>query len=199
MKESMKKLILSLFAMGMVSGAYALEPIKLKEPNLARGKSLMESLSQRKSVRNFKKETLSHEDLSDLLWAANGVSRPDGRRTAPSAMNKQDIQMYVVMEDGTYFYNHKTHTLEPVSSGDHRQKIRGSIPAINIVLVAEDGEAPFAAINAGYVSQNIYLACTALDMATVAAAGLDEQAYIKACGLKTPQKAIIHHPVGYAK
>ena len=196
----MKKLYLSIIAIVTYTAAMALEPIKLNQPDLERGKSLMSSLSERQSIREYSNEELNLQDLSDLLWAANGINRPDGKRTAPSSMNKQDILLYVAKVEGTYYYNHKTHTLEPVSEGDHRQKIRGNMPALNIILVSESGEKETAGMNAGYVSENIYLACSALGMATVACRGsMDEAAFAKACKLTGKKKAILQHPVGYPK
>jgi len=195
----MKKLLLSVFGALTCFTAIALEPIKLSQSDLERGASLMRSLSERQSVRNFSDRPLSMQDLSDLIWAANGASS-HGKRTAPSSMNNQDILIYAVLPEGVYFYNHKTHTLEPVSDGDHRQKIRGHMPAVNIILVAENGERDTAKMNVGYVSQNIYLACAALDMATVACRGsMDEDAFAKACKLTGKKKVLLQHPVGYPK
>ncbi|MDR2083767.1 MAG: SagB/ThcOx family dehydrogenase [Bacteroidales bacterium] len=202
----MKKVFLFLMVIGVPIALIAkgpstgLEPIKLNQPNLERGKSLMHSLSERHSERNYSDKQLSLQDLSDLLWAANGINRPDGHRTAPSSMNKQDILLYVALPEGTYFYNHKTHILEPVSEGDHRQKIRGNMPALNIILVAAQGERETALMNVGYVAQNIYLVCTALDMATVSCRGsMDSDAFAKACKLKNKQSILLQHPVGYPK
>jgi nitroreductase len=197
--QSMRKLVLTLFAAGVAAGVYALEPVKLNAPDKSRGKSLMKALDDRMSVREFADREVSIQDLSDILWMANGVNRPDGRRTAPSAMNRQDIKLYVVTAAGSYYYDHKSHTLEPIAKGDFRQKMRGSMPALNLLVVADDGEARYAGVNAGYVSQNIYLGCSALDMATVAAAGMDEGAFKKACKLNDKQKIVVQHPLGYRK
>lgn len=193
----MKKTLIAMLLSCISAGAFALESIKLNDPDLSRGKSLMQSLSDRQSIREYTVRELSLQDLSDLLWAANGINRPDGRRTAPSAMNRQDIKLYVVTAAGSYYYNHKTHTLEPIKEGDFRQRIRGNMPSLNMLVVADDGEARFSEVNAGYVSQNIFLACSALGMATVSAAGMDSAAYAKACNLNSKQRIIVHHPVGY--
>jgi len=196
----MKKMILSLAAALIATGAvYALEPIKLNKPDIKRGKSAMEALSERKSVREYSAKELTVQDLSDLLWAANGITREDGRTTNPTAMNKQDIKVYVVLPKGTYLYNNKENRLDPISEGDHRQEIRGAMPALNLLIVADDGEARFAGVNAGYVSQNIYIFCAANGMGTVAAAGMDHDAYKKACKWDDKQKAVLQHPVGYLK
>lgn len=196
----MKRLSMALIAAVVALGSvYALEPVKLNKPDMNRGKSLMKSLSERKSVREYSGKELSVQDLSDLLWAANGINRTDGKTTNPTAMNRQDIKVYVVLPKGTYLYNNKENRLDPISEGDHRQKMRGNTPALNLLVVADDGSAGFAEVNAGYVSQNIYLFCASADLGTVAAAGMDREAYTKACKLGAKQKIIVQHPVGYLK
>ena len=136
-------------------GAFALEPVKLNEPDLDRGGSLMRALADRRSVREYADRALSLQDMSDLLWAANGVNRPaSGKRTAPSAMDRRDIQIYVLTDKGVYLYVPEQSLLQPVAEGDHRQDVRGNKPAVNLVLVAEDGSSRFADTDAGYVSSS---------------------------------------------
>jgi len=103
--------------------AQDLKAIKLLEPNKTRGLPVMEALSVKASVRDWSAKELSLQDLSDLLWAANGVNRADGKRTASSAMNAQDVDIYAFMKDGIYLYDAKAHVLTPVLSGDHRAEI----------------------------------------------------------------------------
>lgn len=196
----MKKFIVTAVAVMAAVGAFALEPVKLNVPDLDRGKSLMRSLSERHSVREYADRALSLQDLSDLLWAANGVNRPEtGKRTAPSAMDRRDIQVYVLTDKGVYLYVPEESLLRPVAEGDYRQDVRGNKPAVNLLLVAEDGSSRFAGTDAGYVSQNIYLACTALGLATVSCGSMDEPAFRKACKLDDKQRIIVFHPVGYPK
>ena len=98
--------------------------IKLNEPNKKRGLPLMEALSVRASVRDWSEKDLSLQDLSDLLWAANGINRPEsGKRTASSAMNAQAVDIYVFMKDGAFLYDASQHALIPVADGDHRAEI----------------------------------------------------------------------------
>jgi nitroreductase len=98
--------------------------IKLPEPNKKGGLPVMEALSTRASVRGWSDKELNSQDLSDLLWAANGINRPDiKKRTASSAMNAQDVDIYVFMKDGVYVYDATNHALNPVASGDHRAEI----------------------------------------------------------------------------
>jgi len=103
--------------------AQDLQTIKLLSPDKTRGLPVMEALSIRASVRDWSEKDLGPQDLSDLLWAANGVNRPDGKRTASSAMNAQDVDIYVFMKDGVYLYDAKAHSLAPILAGDHRAEI----------------------------------------------------------------------------
>jgi nitroreductase len=100
-----------------------LKTIKLNEPNKTRGLPVMQAFALRASVRDWSEKDLNLQDLSDLLWAANGVNRPDGKRTAPSAMNAQDIDIYVFMKDGAYLYDAAGHMLKPIVAGDHRSEV----------------------------------------------------------------------------
>lgn len=196
----MKKIIITLMAIAIAAGsAHALKPVKFDKPDMDRGGKLMDAFSERKSVREYSEKGISVKDLGDLLWAANGVNRKDGRTTNPTAMNRQEIKVYVVLKEGTYLYNNREHRLDPISEGDHRQAIRGNTPAANLLIVADDAEFRFADVDAGYVSQNIYMFCAGNGMGTVAAAGMDRDAYVKACRLDGKQKIVLHHPVGYLK
>jgi len=101
-----------------------LKTIKLNEPNKTRGLPVMEALSVRASVREWSEKDVSLQDLSDLLWAANGINRPDiKKRTAASAQNAQDVDIYVFMKDGAYLYDAPEHALVPVVAGDRRDEI----------------------------------------------------------------------------
>jgi len=104
--------------------AAELLPIKLNPPNLKRGLPLMEALSVRASAREYSEKDLSLQDLSDLLWAADGMSRPaENKSTAPSAMNSHDIRIYVFMKAGAYLYDSPKHELLPVLAGDFRSQL----------------------------------------------------------------------------
>jgi nitroreductase len=104
--------------------AQDLKTIKLNEPNKKRGLPVMEALSVRASVREWSDKEVSLQDLSDLLWAANGINRPESKkRTAASAQNAQDVDIYVFMKDGAYLYDAAGHALVPVVAGDYRNEI----------------------------------------------------------------------------
>lgn len=112
-------LVLSVTAIGQ-----DLQTIKLNEPNKKRGLPLMEALSVKASVTEWSDRELSPQDLADLLWAANGVNRPEsGKRTASSAMNAQDVDIYVFMKTGAYLYDAKEHALVQVAQGDLRSDV----------------------------------------------------------------------------
>jgi hypothetical protein len=123
LKKSVLASLLIVSAFGWAA-AQESNTIKLNEPNKKRGLPVMEALSVRASVRDWSDKELSLQDLSDLLWAANGINRPEsGKRTAASAMNAQDIDIYVFMKDGAYLYDPKQHALIPRLGGDRRVEI----------------------------------------------------------------------------
>jgi hypothetical protein len=104
---------LLLVPLGLIPGQ-ELKPVALPTPQTSGGKPLMQVLKERKSVRDFGPEQLSRQMLSNLLWAAWGINREDGRRTAPSASNRQEIDVYAIMADGAYLYDAKANALKPV-------------------------------------------------------------------------------------
>lgn len=177
----------------------AAEPIKLPAPDLSRSTTLSTALQQRKSVREFSDRQVTMQDLSDLLWSADGINREDGKRTAPSAMNKQRIAIYVLTTQAAYRYDHKEHSLVPVFEGDVRQGVRGTVAPLCLVLVNEGDDDRWTGVDTGYISQNIYLFCAANSMATVACGGMDRDKVAAAIGVTEKDRLIIQHPVGYAK
>lgn len=140
----MRKLSFIFASLLLVVTMYAqdLKAIKLSSPDKNRGSSIMKALSDRHSDREYAAKELSLQDLSDLLWAANGINRPDGKRTAPSALNKQDIDIYVIMKEGAYLYDAKANSLQPIAKGDHRAAVAGSqdfvkSAPVSLVLVSD--------------------------------------------------------------
>jgi len=194
-----------------VSWAAELSPIKLPPPNLSRGKSLMQSLQLRKSSRDFSTKKLPVEVLSNLLWAACGINRPEiGRRTAPSAVNWQEIDVYVAMADGLYLYSAKEHILKPVLNRDIReltgkQSFVKEAP-VNLIYVADlskigraniEEKNFYSAVDTGFISQNVYLYCASEGMSTVVRAMIDKDALSKAMNLSDNQKITLSQTVGY--
>lgn len=198
-------------AMVMMSGfVKAGETIKL--PPVVKGvpATLMQALEKRQSVREFDKGNIPLRELSNLLWAANGVNREDGKRTAPSALNKQDVDVYVCMENGAYKYDAKGHALVQVTDKDVRpavaaQQTWAADAPVVIVLVSDlrklGGEKAreMGAIDAGHVSQNVCLYCAATGLATVPRASMDKRAVATALNLEDGQEPMLNLPVGYPK
>lgn len=209
----MKSTFLSLVAACMLSGAYAqtLSPIQLKAPEKKAGLSVMETLANRHSTREFSNKKLTLQELSNLLWAANGINRPEkGMRTAPSAMNAQEVDVYVCMEEGAFLYDAKSNQLQPVIQEDLRGLVGGkqafviNAPVV-LLMVSDLSKLPggnseqtklMAAIDAGIVSQNISIACSGLGLITVPRASMDKEALAQKLKLKSTQLLLMNNPVG---
>ncbi|KPK49317.1 MAG: nitroreductase [Planctomycetes bacterium SM23_25] len=184
---------------------------RLPKPKTEGGMPLMEALSKRQSSRQFAERKLPDQLLSDLLWAAFGVNRPDGRRTAPSAVNWQEIDVYVAMADGLWLFDAKAHDLKPVLKTDIRaltgtQRFVRQAP-VNLIFVADfarmgrrQAEADkvfYSAADTGFISQNVYLFCASQGLATVVRGMVDRPALAKTMGLRQDQRIILAQSVGY--
>ncbi len=193
--------------------AQGLKVIKLNAPSKDRGSSIMKALADRHSTREFSTQKLSLQDLSDLLWAANGVNRADGRRTAATARNNQDIDVYAVMEEGAYLYDAKAHELKPVAEGDFRDLIadrQASVKdaPVSLLIVSDisrftglavDMQKEWGALDAGIVSQNIMLFASGCGFVTVPRAYMKKDELKKALKLSDTQIPMLNNPVGYPK
>jgi len=148
-----------------------LEPIQLPAPQTSGGMPLLEALAQRRTTRAFRDQPLDPQTLSNLLWAAFGVNRPRSvkpglGRTAPSAMNSQDIELDVVLAQGAYVYDAEHNLLRPLRSGDLRAKISpapAAHAAVTIVYVAPAKD-DFAQVDVGFIGQNVYLFAASQDL-----------------------------------
>ncbi|MCX6354573.1 MAG: SagB/ThcOx family dehydrogenase [Candidatus Aureabacteria bacterium] len=200
-------------AAACASGAEKLDPIQLVKPELTGGKPLMQALAERKSLRSFSDKKLRPQLLSNLLWAAFGINRLEsGKRTAPSAVNWQEIDLYAATERGLFLYNARAHRLDPVLAKDIRSSA-GEQPFVRVaplVLIfvadyAKMGEAPqdkkdfYSATDTGFISQNVYLFCASEGLATVVLGMVDRPALAKVMGLRGDQKIVLTQPVGYPK
>jgi len=184
----------------------------LPKPNVEDGKALMRLLKERKSHREYRPDKLPSEMISNLLWAAFGINRPDGKRTAPTARNRQNIDIYLCSAEGTFLYDAKAHALRPVIPEDLRA-LTGTQPfvkdaPVNLVYVAdlskmgnisEDDKKLFGGAHAGLISQNVYLFCASEGLATVVRASIDRGALAKAMKLRSDQKIVLAQCVGYPK
>lgn len=181
------------------------QDIQLSAPDKKGGKPLMQALSERKSAREFQEKELPVEVLSNLLWAANGFNRED-KRTAPTANNKQELELYLVMKSGIYFYNAREHRLALVKKGDYRksagtQTYVANAP-VNILFVSDSGKASgknYAYTDCGFVSQNIYLFCASEGLATVVRGSYDKKVLEELLQLPANQEVLLTQTVGYPK
>lgn len=185
--------------------------IQLPEPILPE-LILGKALRRRRSKRQFKRGELSLQELSDMLWCANGVNMELDEtkvlRTAPSASNHQEIDLYVFNVDGGYKYNCRKHSLAKMFSGDIRKYV-GTQPFVEtapvIICIAADytrmvrhnswKKHRYSCVDAGYVSQNIYLYCAAAKLSTVACGKINHELIKKILGIKDGD-AILCHPIG---
>ena len=205
----MKKLILFVLALTAMGSMQAQEVISLPNPEVNKlSMTLGDALQQRRSERQYSDKEISMQTLSTLLWAACGVSDPKtGKITAPSAVNMQDVKIYVCAKNGVCLYNAKANTLTKVSDKNLLESIAGrqafaKAAPISLVLVStkDSDRSPndkFGAMDAGYVSQNIYLACTALGLKTVARATMDFDTLKRELNLAETSYLELNHPIGY--
>ena len=195
----------------------ALQPITLKAPNLDRPGTLMQAFSNRASANAYVDRALELQDLSDLLWAANGVNRAEAKkRTAPSAMNAQDVDIYVFLPEGAYLYDAFGSVLKPIAKGDFRavavkQPPPQGMPQPPVLLILVSDISRFtrltddtaklknATFDVGIVSQNIAMFCSAANLATHTRVSPDAAKLKEILKLSDTQYPMIDHPVGYPK
>jgi len=210
----LKKILITIVVLsfGFSLCAWA-DVIKLPAPQLDGGKNLMRVLKDRKSERAFSPKKLPINVLSNMLWAACGINRPkDGKRTAPSAMNRQSIDVYVAQAEGLFLYDPKGHTLKSIINQDIRaltgkQSFVADAP-VTLIYVADlkkmgnatDEEKNFYSIaDTGFISENVYLFCASEGLGTVVRGSIDREPLAKAMKLADTQKIILAQTVGYPK
>lgn len=195
----------------MVSlSAAGAEGISLPPPETAGGKPLMQALKLRASTREYRPEPLPPQVLSNLLWAAFGINRENGGRTAPSAHGKQEVDVYAVLASGTYRYDAKAHRLDLVTTEDLRvpagtQDFVKTAP-LNLIYVADTSafEAPtpeeklvWTGADAGVIAQNVYLFCASEGLGAVVRGGFDREALTRALKLKPHHRILLAQTAGY--
>jgi SagB-type dehydrogenase family enzyme len=186
--------------------------IELPASQKTGGMPLMEALAKRATVRAFDTTDISLQQLSNLLWASFGVNRSDGKRTAPSANNKQEIDIYVLLKSGAFIYDAQNNKLNQITKEDLRsqaadQKFADApVQLIFIAVLAkrdgnnsEEEKLRTANIDCGYISQNTYLYCTSEGLATGARGTVKRDALIPKLNLKPDQKILLAHSVGFTK
>jgi SagB-type dehydrogenase family enzyme len=205
--------IISIATISLLSWAAppALTDITLPAPRMEGGKPLMQALKERQSSRSFSVKELPLPVISDLLWAAFGINRPDSdKRTAPSTRNWQEIAIYLVTKEGAYLYDAKATKLRAIVKGDLRKQTgaQGFVASapLNLVFVADiskmkdassEDQILYSGADAGFISQNIYLFCASEGLATVVRGSVDRTALAKALGLPEQKKIILTQTVGY--
>lgn len=184
--------------------------IELPKPTMTGGMPIMDALAARKTGRAYADKALDLQTLSDLLWATCGINRPDGRRTAPTARNWLEIDVYVVLPEGIYFYDPAANKLVGKIGGDHRaetglQPVAAKAP-MNLVFVAETKRMEggdqasidfYSATDAAFASQNTYLFCASAGLSTVVRGAIDRAGMAKMLELPESCKVILAQSVGY--
>ena len=198
-----KLLIIGLLT--FVSLSCSSQDIQLPSPNKTGGKPLMDALNERQSNRDFSDKELSMQTLSDLLWAANGFNR-ETKRTAPSSQDRQEIDLYVFLKTGVYFYDAKNQQLiQKVQGNNHAKTGRQpfvEVAPLNFIFVANLDKASnrdAALTDCGFISQNIYLFCASEDLISVVRGSVDKTEVHELLGLSEQQEVLLAQTVGYKK
>ena len=192
--------------------AQELKPIRLPKPQTDVGLPLMQALNRRSSARAFSPEKLPAQVMANLLWAAFAVNRPDsGKRTAPSAMNWQETDVYVATADGLYVYDAKENQLNPVLRDDVRAQTGtqsyvkdAPLDLVYVADLAKAGSASpdrdmYVAADVGFIAQNVYLFCASEGLAAVVRGSIDRPSLAKTMRLRPDQRIILAQTVGYPK
>jgi len=206
----MKKLLMMAVAILMATACHA-QTTQLPAPVANGGMPLMEAFAQRRSTREFSQEPLDAQTLSNLLWATTGINRVDeGKRTNPTAMNRQEISVYVFTAEGASLYDPSSHSLRMVAKGDYRQLVASRqdfvlLAPVSVVFVgdyekfgmSDEKARQMVAIDAGIASQNLNLFCAGAGLATVPRATMDADGIRRVLGLTAMQEPIMNNPVGF--
>ena len=200
-------LLIFLFVAITLINAKTPETMKLPKPDTSNGIPLMKALNHRQSNRSFSNKKLSKQTLSNLLWAAFGINRPEsGKRTAPSAMNKQEISIYVALKKGLYLYEAKGHKLRLVKDKDLR-KFTGtqgfvSGAPVNLVYVAntnKQSNKTYYGAATGFIGQNVYLYCASKGLNVVIRGSINKSKLHEKIGLEDYKKIVLSQTIGYPK
>ena len=207
----MKTKLLALFALFLASCVMAQKEIQLPTPSKSGGMPLMEALSTRSTNRSMDSTRhLSEQQLSDLVWAAWGVNRPDGRRTAPSALNRQEIDLYLIGRSGAYLYDATGHKLVQVAKGDHRAEVNNQeftktgdwilifVADYSRMMNPDDTQqnAITSGVDAGLIAQNVYLYGASEGLAVVVHMSLNQKEIAEILRLGETQHIVLGQTVG---
>jgi nitroreductase len=201
-----------LAAVPTVAVAQERKPLELPSPRSQGGQPLFAALKQRRSTREYSDRSLQVQILSDLLWAAFGINRPSGDRTAPYWRHIMVIDIYVAMADGVWLYEPRMHTLLPHLKDDIReqtglQDFVATAP-LNLVYVAHgermmdispEERRLYASVDTGFIGQNVYLFCASEGLATVFRGAIDYPKLTRALKLPDQQFVTFAQTVGYPR
>jgi nitroreductase len=204
--------LLSAASMAMAGTSAEAKTVELPPARRSGGKPLTDALMRRRSIREYSDKPLDPQILSDLLWSAFGVNRPNGDRTAPYWRHIMVIDVYAVMANGTWLYDPKLHALVLHLEDDLRartglQDFVGSAP-LNLVYVAHgermqdvspEDRRLYGSVDASFIGQNVYLFCASEGLATVFRGAVDKEALGKAMHLNAGQFVTFAQTVGYPK
>ncbi len=194
------------------ASAQTTSTLVLPAPQTDGGKPLMQALKERKTVRALSGKPIPLQTMSNLLWAAAGINRPEsGKRTAPSATDAQEIEIYVARGDGVYVYDGKAHALRKISGEDIRGKLGGGEfskkAAVSFIYVADQSKMKkvkeagkkdfYSAADTGFIAQNVYLYCASEGLGTVVHDGANRPEIARALGLRPDQKIMLGQAIGY--
>lgn len=206
----MKKLF-SFAIAALLAAASNAQTIELPQPNTTGGLQIMETFANRQSTRDFSTQDIDMQTLADMLWATCGVNRPtEGKRTNPTAMNRQEIMVYVLTAKEACLYHPESNTLELIAEGDHRQLVAAGqdfVMKAPVVIVFVGDHNKFGmpgersrmmvAVDAGIACENLCLYCAGAGLATVPRATMDAKELRRVLKLTDEQEPIMNNPVGY--
>lgn len=204
------KILVGVGLISLISSSGISQNIVLPSPQTTGGMPLMEALNKRQTSREFGEIKLPDQVVSNLLWAGWGYNRPEQKkRTAPSSMNKQEIDVYVAMQSGLYLYNAEKNILEQVHKEDIRAKTGKqdfvAKAPLTLVFVADynrmsNGDDHQKEVtsntNAAFISQNVSLYCASENLATGVRAYIDKEDLHKAMQLRPEQHITLAQSVG---
>ena len=201
MSKSLSLVLAAVFAVTV----FAADKYPLEQPQKTGGEGFFTVLAQRRSIRKFREAPLSVDEISTLLWAGFGISGDKDRRTAPTAANRREFTLYAILPSGAYKYLPESNEVERVSTEDLRPLAAGNVTAPAYILIVADlkraASEEYAAIDSGYISQNLYLAATAMKLGSCALGSFrrneENVAKLKAAlGLAEHEKPILSQAVG---
>ena len=201
------------FIFSIIAVSQELQPVKLLPPQTEKGKTLMKALEERRSTREYSDRAMSLQDISNVLWVANGINRvKEMKHTAPTAVNWQEIDIYVVLGKGIYRYEPHDSTLYPIVKGDLREQAGTQdyvkTAPLNLIYVAdfakmksaeESKKESYASADAAFIAENVYLVCAAFDMGCVVRASVDKEKLSVTMKLRPEQKVVLGQTVGFLK